>query len=378
MTIPRRKNRSPFLLLLLLRPAVSATTTTTTMGSPTTGARPNLFAARSLDLQKCYYNLLAAANYDQFLSQSDFISFVQLSSNHTVGHANQWGMNITSFNMLDPEFIKIYNLHACGNELVGCPSIEGIDIGVNGNKLQMDGAGNDGLLNQICNATHSVIDDINAVTEPTMPPTLGPTAVINETNAGGDGNLDNVTDGPSPSASPSIGNACPPIYVPDTSYEAASRVINPNDNTAGPNTKVYACKEAPFTAWCSQLGYEPGVAMAWQQAWTVVGECDADAGVDGGDTDGTATTVPSTTTTGGTAAPDSTAIASPVTTTTAASVISSSSTTVTMTTPPNGISTVIPDSVTPSPTPMVVGTSKAPTVDNTDGECPSCISNGAN
>jgi hypothetical protein len=296
-------------------------------------------------------------------------------------------MNITTFNMLDPQFVKIYNLHACGNELVGCPSIEGIDIGVGGVNLQTDGTGNKGLLNQICDATYSVIDEINAVAVTTGTPTPGPTAAVNDTDGAGDGN---VTDSPSPSASPSVSpgispsptanatnpgssDACPPIYVPNTPYEASSLVIHPNDGSTGSNTIVYACKEAPFTPWCSQVGYEPGVALAWQQAWTVAGECDVDAGDDdGGDTNGTVTTVPSTVTTGSTTAPNSTTSATTQTT----AVISSSSTTGTgtMTTPANGISTVIPDDVTPSPTPVVVEPSKAPAVENTDGECPSCIS----
>eukprot|EP00804_Cyclotella_cryptica_P026669 CCRYP_007922-RB/>CCRYP_007922-RB protein AED:0.01 eAED:0.01 QI:367/1/1/1/1/1/3/1064/971 len=371
MAIPRRRNPGtakptclpllplPLLLLLLM------TRPTRTAPAGSDNPRPNIFATRSIDLHQCYLNLLTAANYDQFLTQSEFIAFVQLSSNHQVGHVNEWGMNITTFSMLDPRLVGVYNLHACGDALVGCPGIEGIDIGVGGDKLQMESGGSGGLLNQICNETYSVIEEIlggdsagggEVVVVPTGEPTVGPTAVVNGTNGvGGDDFNMTLRPSASPSVSPSVSssmtnstpgitNACPPIYVPNTPYEASSQVINPNDNSTGSNTKVYACKEAPYTPWCSQVGYEPGVALAWDQAWTVVGECDANVSVDGaggggGNDDGIVTTVPST-------------VTAVSTTTTVASTIVNN--------------TVMPGAVTPSPTPMVVGTSKVPTVENSD------------
>lgn len=78
-------------------------------------------------LKTCYYNLLAASNYDSILSQSDFLTFVDLQSDG-VGVTTSWGTAVTSFNHLSPQFVGVYNKYACGDALVGCPTIEGIDI----------------------------------------------------------------------------------------------------------------------------------------------------------------------------------------------------------------------------------------------------------
>ena len=78
-------------------------------------------------LRTCYYNLLSSSNYDSILSQSDFLTFVNLQS-LGLGVTTSWGTNITSFNQLSPKFIGVYNEFACGEALVGCPSIEGIEI----------------------------------------------------------------------------------------------------------------------------------------------------------------------------------------------------------------------------------------------------------
>ena len=43
---------------------------------------------------------------------------------------------------------------------------------------------------------------------------------------------------------------------------------------------AYKCKPWPYSGWCGQAGYEPGVGAAWQDAWVLLGPCDAvtDAG----------------------------------------------------------------------------------------------------
>jgi hypothetical protein len=68
--------------------------------------------------------------------------------------------------MLQPELVGIYNLYACGDALTGCPSIEGIDIGVNGVNLQSGGV--DSLLNRICGDAHAVIGKVVVGTDPTV------------------------------------------------------------------------------------------------------------------------------------------------------------------------------------------------------------------
>jgi hypothetical protein len=67
--------------------------------------------------------------------------------------------------MLDPSLVGIYNLYACGDALVGCPSIAGVDIGASGVNLQSDG-GNESLLNRICNDVHEAIVEIAGEADP--------------------------------------------------------------------------------------------------------------------------------------------------------------------------------------------------------------------
>lgn len=273
--------------------------------SPATPA--NLFSMEHLltrqvntevNLQTCYYDLLQAANYDDTITQSDFITFIQLSSDNQFGVTNQWGINITGFNMLNPEFVSIYNLHACGDPLVGCPSIAGIDIGVGGSELQVSDGGGGGLLSAICNDVYGVIDELS-VGAPTVSPAL--TAAPVESGAGAPTAGPTIayvptaapfarvpitpvtTSSPSTSATaPTETTSCPDIYVPNTFYQPFDQVINPNDEFGG--TQIYECKDAPYTPWCSQAAYEPGVAMPWGEAWSLVGEC----------TTATVTTVPAT------------------------------------------------------------------------------------
>jgi hypothetical protein len=82
---------------------------------------------KSSNLQTCYYNLLSSSQYDSTLSQSDFLTFVDLQS-LGVGITTSWGTNITSFYQLSPKFVGVYNQYACGDANIGCPSIGGIAV----------------------------------------------------------------------------------------------------------------------------------------------------------------------------------------------------------------------------------------------------------
>ena len=93
-------------------------------------------------LKTCYYNLLSSSNYDSILSQSDFLTFVNLQSDG-VGVTTSWGTNVTSFNQLSQKFVGVYNEYACGDAFVGCPSIEGIEIE---NVYDLE----DGFLGRLC------------------------------------------------------------------------------------------------------------------------------------------------------------------------------------------------------------------------------------
>jgi hypothetical protein len=51
--------------------------------------------SEEVDYQKCYYDLLAAALYQPYLSQDGFIKFIQTFSDGQVGLVNEWGGNVT-------------------------------------------------------------------------------------------------------------------------------------------------------------------------------------------------------------------------------------------------------------------------------------------
>ena len=293
--------------------------------------------AVELDLQQCYYDLLQAAVYDSIVTQSDFITFVQLSSDGELGFVNEWGIPINGFNMLNPEFVGIYNLYACGDPLIGCPSIEGIDIGVGGSNLQITDGGDGGLLSSICEDVYKVINELlpseevtksptgadgtsptaspssagtseenaptyypsyipskNPTGSPTMTirptgtsPTMNPVGspIMSPTGSPNDSPIVASTGSTSPTyypsylpskspvAAPIASTICPPAYIPNNIfYEALDKVTNPNDSSGG--IDIYECKELPYTPWCGQAAYEPGLdSTPWSQAWTLVGQC---------------------------------------------------------------------------------------------------------
>lgn len=83
----------------------------------------------SIDFDACFANLdLSNANIDGYLNQTEYLQFVQRAANGTLD--NTWyGTPIDQFFLLPQEYINLYNLLACGNENIGCPTIEGIYIG---------------------------------------------------------------------------------------------------------------------------------------------------------------------------------------------------------------------------------------------------------
>lgn len=103
------------------------------------------------DLLTCYYNLLSSSNYDSVLSQSDFLTFVNLQSSG-VGTTTSWGTTVSSFNQLSPYFVGVYNEYACGDAYVGCPSIEGIEIE---NVYDLE----DGFLGRICESIKVAVEE---------------------------------------------------------------------------------------------------------------------------------------------------------------------------------------------------------------------------
>lgn len=60
-----------------------------------------------------------------------------------MGVKTSWGTDVTSFNQLSAKFVGVYNEYACGDALVGCPTIQGIEVE---NVYDLEG----GFLGRIC------------------------------------------------------------------------------------------------------------------------------------------------------------------------------------------------------------------------------------
>lgn len=75
-----------------------------------------------------------------------------------------------------------------------------------------------------------------------------------------------------PSLSPVSPPPCPPNYKPRVTYEGGDLVINPQDRDE--TAVVYSCRGFPYTEWCAQQAYEPGVALNYDQAWETLGSCE--------------------------------------------------------------------------------------------------------
>lgn len=41
---------------------------------------------------------------------------------------------------------------------------------------------------------------------------------------------------------------------------------------------VYECRAWPYSGWCGEVGYEPGVTIHWQNAWLLIDTCSSGTG----------------------------------------------------------------------------------------------------
>ncbi|KAL7525168.1 hypothetical protein ACHAXR_002937, partial [Thalassiosira sp. AJA248-18] len=313
-----------------------------------TNQRALAFGVGTVADNSCYDNLKSSdANGDGKLSQTEFLNFVQLSAEGKLD-TNKYGMPITEFYLLPPEFIGIYNYFACGDANYGCPSVEGIDIAGVAEVLAGEGgvpAQQEVLLFQLCKVTEGGVDKLA-----TSPPTGSPTAA-SPTNATGSVS---PTDSPTePTSSPTtttpttspILPSCPALYDANNSisYGAGDLVHTPD----GVDQYIYyQCKPFPQGEWCGQAAYAPGDgSLNWEEAWTLIGQCEPEG-------EGTETAPP---TSFGTAAPTS----GP----TASSWMSSSPTPKLSETVkfPSYSPTVSSSSPTPNPTPAVTTAAADPT-----------------
>jgi len=228
----------------------------------------------TVDLDQCYAHLADADSNptDGFLSQSEFLSFVQASADGLLD-ANQYGMPITEFQQLPQEFVGVYNFFACGSANFGCPSVIGIDItGVSEIVAGGEGAGDvmsiqqETQMYQLCRFAQVAVDKL------TPRPTGAPTDRPSEGGTDGDPTPVPTTGSPSgtPTASPTATTSCPPLYQAGALYE-------PDDMVSDPSGSYYKCKGYPQGEWCSQDAYAPITGNAagsiWSDAWTYIGEC---------------------------------------------------------------------------------------------------------
>lgn len=202
--------------------------------------------------------------------------------------------------MLPQELVGVYNFFACGNVNYGCPSVTGIDIG--GVHETVTGDPEDYEMNEqqtafvykLCKDMEETVEEIlieRGTSAPSISPGVVPTSTMPPTPAA-------VVSTSSPTVLNGTANEeCPEEFKANYAYEAGETVINPlNDVSSTNNNNGYAvlayyqCKEFPYTAWCAQEAYEPGVGMAWEEAWTLMGDCVLD-------TSSTTTTTTTTTTT---------------------------------------------------------------------------------
>lgn len=73
-------------------------------------------------------------------------------------------------------------------------------------------------------------------------------------------------------------------------YSGGARVKNQN--------KLYECKQFPYSGWCGNPGYQPGVSPTWQDAWILIDSCNSGTGGSGGGGTGGSPSVPGPTVTG--------------------------------------------------------------------------------
>ena len=143
-----------------------------------------------VNLEKCYTDLFSAdLNKDGYLSQSEYLIYLQNSAPNGILNTNSYGIPISTFSMLPQSFIGVYNFFACGDAYVGCPSVIGIDIrGLLGLLQSNSGDGTTvelsgqemTFLYQLCKDTEEVVnefeDSLVNTTTTTAKPTNEPTS----------------------------------------------------------------------------------------------------------------------------------------------------------------------------------------------------------
>eukprot|EP00985_Skeletonema_marinoi_P033868 scaffold42422_cov161-Skeletonema_marinoi.AAC.1 len=227
-----------------------------------------------------------------------------------------------------------------------CPTLAGIDIqGLLGLNSQQNGGGGEMLSEQRPQeAVEEYESSVSTTPSPTTKSPTGEPTTSPKTNAP---TSSPVASTPPPTTlppTPTGTTSCPPQYMAGQSYAADDLVSNEvYESTQIP---YFKCKPFPFAAWCSQAAYEPGVTIAWEEAWELMGVCDNSGSGGGGTT--TATTTSAT-----------------VATTTTAATTSGGKTTTTVATNPS-LSTPSP-TPPPTPTPPTTTTTiptKPPTITN--------------
>ncbi|KAL7473407.1 hypothetical protein ACHAXS_013854, partial [Conticribra weissflogii] len=304
-------------------PMTSATTNTNT--SANTSANTSSFQTprhrhlqgisigSGTSLTTCSANLLVSDTNprDESLSQSEFVDFVQrtlLESVHDPTCSDGTGgcslyldrredddedegvlMNglyqipISSFHLLPPDLVGVFNRIACGNANYGC--LNGIDI--SGVVREENGEGGltdqeQAVLFRLCSDVEDAVGELAEA----MPTTWATTTSSAGTTS---------STGTTSSALP----VCPlDGYVAGTAYAAGDRVVvvveaeeESELESESRSYYSYRCRDFPYTAWCSQEAYAPGKGGNWNMAWVPLGECDG-----GGDVDVTTATATATAT----------------------------------------------------------------------------------
>jgi hypothetical protein len=225
----------------------------------------------------CHSALHSSSGTDNSVNKDEYVNFINILSKDYFTYPQydpinqEWAnLPISEFYQLPMELQMNFNKLACGGEFITCPDPHLVTDGTGDGETATDAQTI--YLYEVCRLTEEAVEGAMKASEQMEGVTASPVGMSADApTAAPDGGDD--TDGPD------IG-ACPPIYATGDDYAAYDRVINPNDDSGG--ITVYECQPSPYTPWCAQVGYEPGVALAWAEAWTWVGECDPDAVVEGG------------------------------------------------------------------------------------------------
>jgi len=255
-------------------------------------------------LTTCTQNLLQADSNprDESISQIEFVSFVAstlldasddpscgdpagsggcvlyLDSDGTTLWNGSYQTPVTSFGLLPPDLVGLFNRFACGNANYGC--LNGIDVSGAAREENGEGTLTDqeqAVLFRFCAGVEEAAEELGR----------------GEGGGGGTGSTAMVGATTTTSSLP----ACPTKgHVPDAAYQAGDLVVGPldeDDSETPPPRFYYRCRDFPYTAWCSQEVYAPGAGTNWDLAWTLMGECRVEEEEEG--QEGNEVTTPATT-----------------------------------------------------------------------------------